>query len=703
VASFIGKPWIWIWGALLFLAVCPARAEVLFGKVVDATGSPLPGVLVENESANERALTGTDGDFSLPEAPLPVTLRFSLDGYGEGEIEVSSESEIPVTIRLAIHAVEGENISVSAEASVRPLVPASLASTTLRADSSAGSPSSLASLAVQSPAVSENGQGGLFQVISVRGVSRQRLRTFVGDVPITSERRAGAAASFVDSELLGALEVVRGPVSSAYGSGALGGVIQANLRAYDGFSLVTGIESQGKTRFASAGWGSGEDDWGGGVAVRRADSGEDGEGAGLNNGFTQASAFISREWEGVSLLALGSSATDIGKPNTDFPQRTTIYPSEKHLLLRLGLETPKGWEMKLFAHSSSLDTRTSRDTGAVAEVESETLDLGFTAHREIGRLRLGIDYFGRHGVNVRERQTAPGADDEEFRTLRGAREEELGLVASSSWTWGPARFEGGGRWIWHRQGNDGSGSEPSAEITDNEPSAFIGVILPVKGGFEILANAGTGLRFPSLSERFFSGTTGRGQTVANANLEPETAETLDLGARWFGARTAVSVFAYRTRIEGFIERVEIEPDVLTFENLVSGTLEGVEVEALLRISQQLRLTAGGHWTEGRDSSGNSLEDVPPHRVQVAANLLKGVWDGRVSAQYRFRKRDIGSGEKEIDDAFLLDFSLTRKLPRGLALSLVGDNLLDTVYHPSADRKASLAPGRSWGLRLSWQL
>jgi len=41
---------------------------------------------------------------------------------------------------------------------------------------------------------------------------------------IVAERRAGATASFIDPLLLGVVNVVRGPYSSYYGSGALGGV-----------------------------------------------------------------------------------------------------------------------------------------------------------------------------------------------------------------------------------------------------------------------------------------------------------------------------------------------------------------------------------------------------------------------------------------------------------------------------------------------
>ena len=59
-------------------------------------------------------------------------------------------------------------------------------------------PSSLTDLINTSPSVSQNGQGGHFQNFSIRGVSRQRVRTLINDMRIVSDRRAGVSASFIE-------------------------------------------------------------------------------------------------------------------------------------------------------------------------------------------------------------------------------------------------------------------------------------------------------------------------------------------------------------------------------------------------------------------------------------------------------------------------------------------------------------------------
>ena len=76
--------------------------------------------------------------------------------------------------------------------------------------------------------------------------------------------------------------------------------------------------------------------------------------------------------------------------------------------------------------------------------------------------------------------------------------------------------------------------------------------------------AGTGLRFPSLSERFFTGVTGRGFVAGNPALDPERSLNADLGLRWYGDRLFLAGYVFRNEIDDYIERVETAPEELTF-------------------------------------------------------------------------------------------------------------------------------------------
>ena len=81
--------------------------------------------------------------------------------------------------------------------------PVSVDATVIEPEDLAAPPSTLTEMVAEAPAVSQNGQGGIFQTYSIRGVSRQRVMTLVSGMRIVGERRAGVSASFLDPRLMG--------------------------------------------------------------------------------------------------------------------------------------------------------------------------------------------------------------------------------------------------------------------------------------------------------------------------------------------------------------------------------------------------------------------------------------------------------------------------------------------------------------------
>jgi iron complex outermembrane receptor protein len=264
--------------------------------------------------------------------------------------------------------------------------------------------------------------------------------------------------------------------------------------------------------------------------------------------------------------------------------------------------------------------------------------------------------------------------------------------------WGMRRItaQAGVRVAWNRQSNAG----PS--VSDFGWNGFGGLVVPLPRQFELSIHVASGSRFPSLSERFFSGSTGRGTVVGNADLTAETALSSEAGFRWNGERATAAAYVFRTRVRGFIERVELEPDVFTFVNLREGTIDGVELETYAQATRELRLTLAAAFMNGEDGSGAPLEDVPPQRATLAADWARGIFGLRVEGQWRAAKDDPGPGEKAIPSAALLSASVAFNLPHGLALSLSGSNLLNETYFSSADAKVPLSPARGFEIGLRWR-
>ena len=83
------------------------------------------------------------------------------------------------------------------------------------------------------PGVDSNKDSPWEQRPSIRGLTGQRVLVLVDGTPMNSARGNGPHSSLVDPSQVERIEVVRGPSSVAYGSDALGGVINIITRQPD--------------------------------------------------------------------------------------------------------------------------------------------------------------------------------------------------------------------------------------------------------------------------------------------------------------------------------------------------------------------------------------------------------------------------------------------------------------------------------------
>lgn len=717
-------------GLLLPQAVRAEPARTVSGHVVSSQGTPIEHAQVEIVVSSDAAdvgakvFTGGRGEFILTCA-LPCTLLAVHTRFSESVLDVTAESLAAGAPQIELRAKQEvfERIDVTAEGSRTGVLRApSVASTEVRPEEKAAAPTTLVELVEGVAGVAENGQPGLFQVYSIRGVSRHRVLTFVDGIQITGERRAGASSSFIDPLLMGEVDVLRGPASTYYGSGALGGVVQIFPRFFEGLTLSTGWEEFGDETWQMIGWGAGdheEDGWS--VGVVRRDAGDDAvsDGTLQNTHFTQTSASLLRTWrrDGRSweFLLLPSMGDDLGKPNLDFRDgsRITTYPREEHLLAKIAVVADAGWSADLWLHPGSLETEVLRPGRSFTTVDNESLDVGgdvqwnWTGRGAASGLAgtVGVDWFGRRGVRADEREEDLATGDvASARTLDGE-EDHLAAFGSVRWKWGSAEIQAGSRLTFLRQSNAAASdlnSDLDTDLDDSAWTGFVGFVQPLGRGFEWAANVGTGLRFANLSERFFVGTTGRGQVVGNPDLEPEESLNVDLGLRFYSTSTFVSAQIFRLEIDDYIERVSLDGgDTRTFVNLTSGTLEGFELEGFTQLADAWRLDWAGAIIDGEADDGTPLADVAANRVSLGLTYGGERWDARLRAQLRDGKDDPGSGEVAIDGATLVSAAVSYDVTPELKITVRGDNLLDEEYVSSADDQSSAAPGRSVGVGLTW--
>ena len=562
----------------------------------------------------------------------------------------------------------------------------------------------IAQLLRQHSGIALSGQGGLFQTISVRGLSRQRVANFYLDIPILTERRAGTSSSFIDPTMLCNVELMRGPASTYYGSGAMGGVLQ--------FRPAQLLSTQLDLDWGSAGdenlqyLGTGDRRFSAAISHRGASDSQTSNGEPLHSGFDQYNGKLALlKGDGRTTVAfdtLISYGKDIGKANSRFPHHTTTqYPRERHWLGQLSLDHEERLHASAFFHYQDLTTTVERVAGNTSIGDSESLDLGGSTYLRWGNenwpVRTGIDYLARRNVTAQERSRNNEAILLLNEETLDAEQDQLGFYIDTLKTLDGLSFTGGLRASYVTQTSSGEGRQ-----SDSDYSGFARGLWSASDNWSLSMELATAVRFPNLSERYFNGTTGRGTVLGNSELDPEHSLSLEIGIDGKFAATQLELRGYHMSIDDFITRVEVAPYTLSFKNSKEGNIVCIEFDLRRDLSQNSTLRIGGHYLEGEDKSGATLQDIAPNKFIAALDRQSLHWSGHILYEYSFAKRGVASTEQAVDSAQLLSAKLSWHIDSQTTLSLWGRNLLDDVYWISTDSLSTRGEERAFGLHLSWR-
>lgn len=562
------------------------------------------------------------------------------------------------------------------------------------------------------PGVSLNGQGGLFQAYSVRGFSRWRLRTELDGIPIITDRRAGNSVAFAPPGLLARVSVEKDAASSLFGSGAMGGVVSLESAKAQAPELTVEGRSNDKQLAVSLLTG---DDAGRsyGLSLRRAEDGEAPDGSSLNTAYEQVAGLISGDtFFGVNDSELElryrwvpSVGRDIGKSNRLFPQRRlSDYPEEAHSAFVAELRQSNRWFLRAYHHYQNWQADVARlgERRNLTDYQAHTVGGLFSASLAIGEGRgaWGLEWVGRRGVSIADREY----DQDDIlllqQSLVDAQEDTLGAFIDQSWSLGDLRIGAGLRLDYVRQSNDLSAA---SSRSDSQFSGNVRAAYQLAPSLELRAELASGYRFPGVSERFFNGVTPRGEIRGNPQLAPETRRNVDFSVAYQAAQLPVSITAsaYYSDLDNYIERFAIDASTLGFRNLDSASLMGGELD-LSWGGTTLTHRVSYQYQRGDDQDGNTLADLNPPGWRY---FLR--WQGERYAlfsdlSYRNDRDDFGQGEQPIESAVVWNARITQTLARRWVGELFVTNILDEAYRGTADDLAPLQPGRTVGLRLTWQ-
>jgi vitamin B12 transporter len=519
-------------------------------------------------------------------------------------------------------------------------------------------------------AVTQSGSPGKLASVFSRGTSSGQTLVLLDGVVLNDPVLGAFDWSTLATDGLDRVEVVRGPFSALWGSGAVGGVVQLVTRAPDRKRAVLRLEggSDGYRRAgadAAAPLGS----WGLDVAGHR----RRGEGV-VDNDFFDSDGVRAR-----LELAAGASGrlgwlADAGEATVGLPYDYSGTPSpERRQRSRSRLwALPASWggaswqvEAEAARHDTHLAISDPDDPFAASTDDARRDRLRATLRRELGGrgwLAAGLE---------EERESASSSSafgaglDDAHATTRAA-------FAQGSWTPGRLRLDLGVR----RDDHSAFGGATSLKA---------GAVLALGSGARLRASYGESFRAPALGDLYFPG-------FGNPDLEPERGRSWELGIEGGRRGLTARLIAFDNELENLIQFDLVRGLPYNIGRARSRGLEG-GLE-LRRGAWHAR--AGATWLDAEDRlTGEPL----PRRPEASGDLVCD-WSGRragagASVRWVGPRRDVGG--VPLAGYGVTDLVGSWSWNARLSSYARVENAFDRTYQEAVGYPA---PGRRWVLGLS---
>ena len=465
------------------------------------------------------------------------------------------------------------------------------------------------------PGVDSNKDSPWEQRPSIRGLTGQRVLVLMDGTPMNSVRGNGPHPSLADPTQVERIEVVRGPSAVAYGSDALGGVINIITRQprplSDGQVLrgsaslggsASGLpERDGSLEFSTrvrrlSGFFSG--------SGRKTDDYKNADGTIPHSSFSDWNALANLRYDLGDRLALRGGyqlyrGKDIGIPGLDVMvpgySQTFKFKNYDRDYAHLALEHQYAGSSWLSdSHVKTYWQREHRDfysdigiaipmgpgvTGQLALAKDRGLDLdtyGLQAQMmsrktTLSRFSAGVDAARdmTGGTNSElQSMTSPYGDSESrvsSTSVPTGRFDNYAGYAQGEFFLGPRwTMDAGGRYTRYRYRTDrtfmGPGAGPGQPDFYFQPqsrddgafSGSLGVVYNPVADLHLTANVANGYREPNAQDLYFSGPGSVGFVIGNPDLKPERSISYDLGLRWGPRTLAVSGNVFYSNFQDLI-------------------------------------------------------------------------------------------------------------------------------------------------------
>lgn len=515
-------------------------------------------------------------------------------------------------------------------------------------------------------AVQTDGAWGQNPVL--RGLSKESIVVMVDGFRINSAQPQGALASFASLGLLERAEVVKGPSSVVYGSGAMGGVVNM-LTPEPKFSQQFQLGGRFGTAYSTVDKGTSGAAL---LSLSDADSallvgiaGNDVHNYKSPNGRVKRTGYSSDSYllkfkqrlaEDVLLRVnlqrhndnhvwYPGSAKTGGKPGgagiSPVMGTVTIHsPSQYRELLSVGLDLPVAggtlatdvYRQEVYREIRAYAERLQRDYmhNTVSFVSYGLRSQWNGAVSEKHWLSVGVETWQMTGKPKRYVSNNPPLFNNYLRNdpFKEGEINAIGVFIQDEFSIGSTVLTAGMRYdrITGDAKQKGVAQTSGLKRSDNNLSWNLGALQPVTETVNLYANLGQAYRAPDMRERFEDSPRGDGYFhVGNPQLKPERSLSAELGIKGQNGQQQFQLATFYTRIDDFIagrvtnlKHPQNNLPMKRTENLDKVIIYGVEGDITYPVADFV-LDAGFTWLRG-----NNKQDNEPLYQMPAPELRLGI-------------------------------------------------------------------------------
>lgn len=578
---------------------------------------------------------------------VPAVMALNASG-----LAIAADSENGVVSISAVQEFEEIEVNATKIKSSEQHAARSISQVTMNSEKNNGVQDTPEVISHQSNVSQVGGPRSATKSVNIRGLQGDKVLQVVDGVPVRFQ--SGHRASyFLDPSLVKSVEVVKGPVSSVWGSGAIAGVIAQNtIEPTD--VLTEGKETGGFVKISRnanneqtdtvLGLAYSADDYDGLFASYYKD-GDDiklGSGDALEDSAERSKGVLLKQnWYASDQQRIGFSyrneLVDGEVPNNASApvNGTSVFPIRREQATQnaalvyqfLTLDGAQDLTARMSWGSVEVDeVRASDQRSDTTQQDTYGLSLDHVMRFDALELLLGaqaedVSYEGRRGGTAGTRPIPPDASVER----RGIYSQiNVPLLAGFSAELG-ARYDD----------YQAEAKNLSSKTSDDEVSVSTALVWRKSDELTLALRRDEAFRAPSAEELFTTGThfcMGPGfcnTFQPSTDLKSERAENLELLGKWqiknvLGADTiALKGAVFQNKVDDFIEQIVTGPDFSSFPpdpgttsyiNVDEAELNGFELEAgYQRNSYAANLKYGQ--VRGKDkATGDDLTNIPADTV-----------------------------------------------------------------------------------------